>query len=86
MTAPAQTRSNFNLIDIEHFMAAKKVIESVQIVIKTDDGIKLNVASKGSAPKGMLLAFELLPADRRQWLLEQMRQSHDRLNATAAGA
>lgn len=83
MTAPAQTRNNFNLI--EHFMAAKKVIESVQIVIKTDDGIKLNVASKGSAPKGMLLAFELLPADRRQWLLEQMRLSHDRLNAKAAG-
>ena len=63
---------------------SREVIESVKIVIKTDDGNRLCLEGKGSAPKGMLTAFTVLPAKRRAWLLEKMQAKHAEILAREA--
>lgn len=65
---------------------AREVIESVRVVIKTDDGIRFEYTSKGSAPRGMLGAFSALPEKRRKWLMEQMAAEDARIKASAGGA
>jgi hypothetical protein len=55
---------------------AREVVESVRIVIKTEDGNRLETSGKGSAPQGMLTAFICLPAKRREWLLRKMWEKH----------
>jgi hypothetical protein len=63
---------------------AREVIESAKIVIKTEDGNRLELNGKGSAPRVMLMAFECLPQKRREWLLKHMQQEHEKLLAKAA--
>lgn len=63
---------------------AREIIESVRIVIKTEDGVRAEVNSKGSAPRGMHLAFSMLPAKRREWLLKHMQAEHEKLAAKEA--
>lgn len=58
-----------------------EVTESVRIVIKTEDGNRLEYASKGSAPRGMLSAFDMLPVKRQAWLLKRMQEVHDKAKA-----
>lgn len=58
---------------------AREVVESVRIVIKTDDGNRLAIEGKGSAPRGMLTAFGCLPEKRRVWLLEKMQADHQKM-------
>jgi hypothetical protein len=58
---------------------SREVIESVKIVIKTEDGNRLAIEGKGSAPRGMLSAFSCLSAKRREWLLSQMQAEHSSL-------
>lgn len=64
----------------------REVIESAKIVIKTEDGNRLEVASKGSAARAMLTAFECLPQKRREWLLKNMQAEHEKIMARDAGA
>ena len=63
---------------------SREVIESVKIVIKTDDGNRLCLEGKGSAPQGMLTAFVVLPVKRRAWLLEKMQAKHTEILAREA--
>lgn len=63
---------------------SRDVVESVKIVIKTEDGGRLVLEGKGSAPRGMLSAFSVLPQKRREWLLRNMQTEHEKLLARAA--
>lgn len=63
-------------------MSRKEVVESVKIVIIAEDGNRMCVEGKGSAPSGMLTAFACLPEKRRVWLLEKMRAKHDAMLAS----
>jgi hypothetical protein len=63
---------------------SRDFLESVKIVIKTDDGNKAIAESKGSAPRGMLLAFTLLPQNRREWVLRNMQAEHEKMVAKEA--
>ena len=63
---------------------SREVIESVKIVIKTEDGNRLEISGRGSVPKGMLSAFSCLPVKRREWLLSKMQAEHASLLEKAA--
>jgi hypothetical protein len=64
---------------------AREVIESVKIVIKTEDGNRFEVAGKGSAVNGMATAFLALPTKRQEVLLRKLWDSHQkRLERDAA--
>ncbi len=63
---------------------SREVVESVKIVIKTEGGGRLEVQSKGSAPRGMLTAFGMLPAKRREWLIKHMQAEHEQMLAREA--
>lgn len=63
---------------------SREVIESVKIVIKTEDGNRLAIEGKGSAPRGMLSAFSCLPVKRREWLLSTMQAEHASMLEKAA--
>lgn len=58
---------------------SREVVESVKIVIKTEDGNRLETSGKGSAARGMLTAFVCLPQKRREWLMKNMQAEHVRM-------
>lgn len=65
----------------------REVIESAKIVWKTDDGNRLEVEGKGSAPRIMVTAFSCFPVKRREWMLKRMQEEHAKcLEAEAARA
>lgn len=55
---------------------AREVVESVKIVIKTEDGNRMEVSGKGSAVKGMTTAFLCLSTDRQELLLRKLWTRH----------
>ena len=57
----------------------RKVIERAVIVIKTEDGTRLEFNSYGNAARTMLTAFGCLTHKRREWLLKNMQVEHDKL-------
>lgn len=60
----------------------RDVIESVKIVIKTEDGNRMEVSGKGSAVKGMATAFLCLSTQRQETLLRKLWSQHqERLQA-----
>jgi hypothetical protein len=60
---------------------AREVIESAKIVIKTEDGNRLAIQGKGSAPRVMLTAFTVLSQKRREWLMKHMAAEHAKILA-----
>lgn len=62
----------------------REVIESVKIVVRTDDGNRFEIQGKGSAPDGMHTAFIALSTKRQEWLLRKMWATHQRRVAEEA--
>lgn len=57
----------------------REVTESVKVVLRTENGNRLELNSKGNAAAGMLTAFECMPASRREKLLKRMKDSHEEM-------
>jgi len=57
---------------------AREVIESVKIVIKTEDGNRFEIEGKGSAVGGMSTAFLALSTKRQEALLRKLWDSHQK--------
>lgn len=55
---------------------AREVIETVKIVVKTEDGNRMEVAGKGSAVNGMATAFIALSTARQELLLRKLWKRH----------
>lgn len=54
----------------------REVTESVKVVIKSEEGHRFEISSKGSAVNGMVSAFMALSTKRQELLLRKMWKIH----------
>ena len=65
---------------------SRPVTERASIVIKSEQGGRIEINGKGNAADSMFTAFYCLSAERRSVLLDRMRVVHAELLAKATGA
>ncbi len=57
----------------------RKLTESAKIRIIKAEGSALDIQGRGDAAGMMLLAFKFLSSERREWLISQMQDAHEKL-------
>jgi len=67
-------------------VAKRNVVESARIVIRSDDGNRLEINGKGDAAESMFTGFYCLGEARRAKLLERMQAVHAEMLAKSSGA